>query len=311
MMAPWLSIPRNNDTLVVMIATASRTLHLTDHSVSFIDLEPANGSPYSSTAPLVLLHGGAIDYRTWCSQFTAFPDRRVIAPDARGHGGTRAMEGPYRLADDVVALLDALGIDRAVLAGVSMGGATAVDVALEYPDRVAALAVSGAGTSEAEFTDPWALGTFEALQRARAASDLEGWVEAFLRFAPGPHRASEEVAPEVMDLLGTMVRDTLANHLRFDADGYPIEPTPPTPVQDTWSRLTGVEVPVLALCGELDGVDHDRMGRRLAEAVPRGEHRAIVGAAHYPNLEQPKEFNSLLAAFLVATEDGRSSTGPS
>lgn len=90
----------------------------------------------------------------WTPQLDAFPERRIIAPDARGHGGSSDAEGPYRLADDVVVLMDALGLDRAVLAGVSMGGGTAVDVALEHPDRCAALVVTGTGTSEPGFADP-------------------------------------------------------------------------------------------------------------------------------------------------------------
>ena len=236
----------------------------------------------------------------WAPQLDAFPERRVIAPDARGHGGSSDAEGPYRLADDVVVLMDALGIDRAVLAGVSMGGGTAVDVALEHPDRCAALVVTGTGTSEPGFADPWTLAALRDWQQAGAAGDVEAWIDVFMRFAHGPYRTRADLAPTVDALVERMARETLSSHLRVDPHGVPVPPRPPSPVPHTWERVPGISVPVLALNGALDAPDHLAGGQRLAELAPAGAYREIPRAAHYPNLERPGEYVRAVRDFLRA-----------
>src|SRR5699024_3249857 len=206
---------------------------------------------------------------------------------ARGHGESSDAEAPYRLADDVVALLDALEIARAVPIGLSLGGGTAVDLALEHPERVEALVVAGTGTSEPEFTDPWVLQNLADWRAAEQSGDLEGWLEVLQRFTTGPRRTLE-VAPSVRELVDTMARDTIAHHLRLTADGVPIPPVPPTPVEDTWARLPQITAPLLAIGGALDGADQRGMGRRLAASVGGGSRYVeIPDSAHYPNLENP------------------------
>ncbi|MFF0990257.1 alpha/beta fold hydrolase [Kocuria nitroreducens] len=263
--------------------------------MSFFDVAASVSAPHTA---LILLHGGAVDRRMWTPQLDAFPERRVIAPDARGHGGSSDADSPYRLADDVVAVMDALEIDRAVLAGVSMGGGTAVDVALEHPDRCAALVVTGTGTSEPVFTDPWTLAAFREWKDAVAAGDVDAWVDVFMRFTHGPYRTRADLDPTVDALVEQMARETLLGHLRCDPGGAPVPPTPPSPVPGTWGRVPGIGVPVLALSGALDAPDHLENGRRLAELAPAGAHLEIPRAAHYPNLEQPAEYARTVQEFL-------------
>lgn len=269
-------------------------LDLPDQRIAYVE----SGTAGSAATPLVLLHGGAVDHRLWRDQLGAYGERHVVAPDARGHGGSSDADAPYRLADDVVTLLDALGIERAALVGLSMGGGTAVDVALEHPGRVAALVVSGTGTSEPEFTDPWCVDVFARWQAAERAADLDAWIAAFMEFTAGPHRTRDQVDPAVWSLVETMARETVLNHLKVDANGVPLPPTSPTPVTETWSRLPKIDVPVLALCGEQDGPDHLRMGRRLADEVQQGDF-LTVGGAHYPNLEDPAAFDAAVREFLA------------
>lgn len=276
-----------------MQALAPRTIDLTDHQVAYVDTAPGD----TSAPPLVLLHGGALNHRMWGLQLSAFPGRRVLAPDARGHGVTSDATAPYRLCDDVVALLDALEIDQAVLIGISMGGGTAVDVALEHPNRVAALVVGGTGSSEPQFTEPWALETFRAWRQAEEDADAEAWLEVFMRFVPGPQRAAADVDPEVLELIQAMGRDTLT-HVVLDEDGTVRPPVRPTPVTQTWGRLEQITVPVLALTGALDGQDNRKMSRRLADSTPRGTYLEISDAGHYPNLERPADFNTAVQYFL-------------
>jgi NADP-dependent 3-hydroxy acid dehydrogenase YdfG len=134
--------------------------------------------------PLVFLHGGFLDHRMWEDQIPVFAEHyRVIAPDARGHGRSGNATGPFRHTDDLAALLRRLDTGPAILVGLSMGGGIAIDTALEHPGLVAAVIVSGVGTSEPYFEEPWAQEAFAAMGAAMAAGDPEGAIEAHLRFA--------------------------------------------------------------------------------------------------------------------------------
>ncbi len=276
----------------------TQQLALPDQRIAHLDIPPTTAEP-GDRDPLVLLHGGAVDHRMWGPQLGSFPERRVIVPDARGHGGSSDAEAPYRLADDVVALLDALDIERAVLAGISMGGGTAVDVALEHPGRASALVVGGTGTSEPTFEDPWCLDALRRWKAAETSRDLETWISVFSEFTAGPQSGRGDVEPSVVELVETMARDTVAHHLRLDAHGTPIAPIPFTPVTRTWERLGRIDVPVLALCGAIDGADHRRMGQRLAASVPDGRYAEIPDAAHYPNLERSQAYDDAVRTFLA------------
>ncbi|MCX5343004.1 alpha/beta fold hydrolase [Streptomyces atratus] len=242
--------------------------------------------------PLVLLHGGFLDHAMWDDQIPFFAPRyRVIAPDARGHGRSANAAAPFRHTDDLAALLRHLDTGPAVLAGVSMGASVAVDTALEHPELVSAVVVSGAGTSEPYFTDPWTTGTWAAWQAAMAAGDLDASVEAFTLFAAGPHRTLDDLAPEAVGRLRGMTRGTLSKHT-------PDEPNWLVPMTDTWDRAAGIDVPVLAINGALDSPDHIGMAERLIRTVPDGRAMSIEGTAHFPNVERPDAFNAALEDFL-------------
>jgi pimeloyl-ACP methyl ester carboxylesterase len=238
---------------------------------------------------LVFLHGGGLDRRMWQQQVAAFVEsNRVVLVDARGHGESSTATDAYRHCDDVAAVLSALDLGPAVLVGLSMGGGTAVDVALEYPDLVAALVVSGVGTSEPEFTDPWVLDVFAEWKAAEEAGDPQRWLNAFMRFAGGPYRSLDDVDPDVVNRLRRMAWDTLQHHA---VQSF----LPPTPVTRTWERACSIAVPVVAASGTLDSPDHIRMAHRLAATAPDGRVVDIAQAAHYPNMEQPTAFDEAVA----------------
>lgn len=247
-----------------------------------------------SGSPVVLLHGGGLDSRMWSPQIEALAaDHRVIAVDARGHGQSSTPAKPFRHVDDLAALFTRLGIDSAVVVGLSMGAGTAVDTAVEYPGLVRGLVVSGTGTSAPDFRDPWVLDIMQTWARTQAERDAEGWIAAFMRFLPGPHRGMTDVDPQVVREVETMVRHTLENHVA-DTD-----PVLPGPVDDVRTRAAAIAVPVLAVIGGADSDDHIRMARELADAVANGSATTIDDTAHYPNLEKPAEFNAALRTFLA------------
>lgn len=80
----------------------------------------------------------------------------------------------------------------------------------------------------------------------------------------------------------------------------PQAPIRPTTLTQTWERLPEIRVPVLAICGAQDSVDHRAMGARLARSVPVGRYRELPASAHYPNLERPDEFNAAVSELLTA-----------
>ena len=245
-----------------------------------------------SGPPVVLLHGGGLDHRSWDDQVGPLAaDHRVITPDARSHGGSSTPTAPYRSCDDVAAVLRALDTGPVTLVGLSFGGGVAVDTALEHPEMVSALVVSGTGTSEPEFTDPWMHAFFADIDAAEEAKDAAAWLDAFLRLASGPHRSIDMVDPTVVGRLRTMATDTITNH----ADEAAVRPTL---VTDTWARAAGIAVPVLAIDGGIDAPDHLRNSRRLVETVPGARAETVEGTAHYPNMERPGDYTALLRAFL-------------
>ncbi|MER6981690.1 alpha/beta fold hydrolase [Streptomyces carpinensis] len=265
-------------------------------SVPIRSLETAGGRlayrEVGAGPPLVFLHGGFLDHRMWQHQLRTFaPSHRVIAFDARGHGASDNATGPFRPADDVAALLRGLDAAPAVLVGVSMGGATSVDCVLEHPELVRAVVVSGVGTSEPVFEDPWALDVFAAQGQALAAGDVAGWADAFQRFTAGPHRDLADVDPDVVSWVREMALGTLGKHA-------PGEPDHRVPVAATWERAAGIPVPVCAVNGALDAPDHLAMADRLTELVPDGRTTTVPDSAHYPNMENPARFNAELTSFL-------------
>ncbi|GAA2785053.1 alpha/beta hydrolase [Saccharopolyspora taberi] len=257
---------------------------------------------YSDTGsgePLVFLHGGGLDHRMWNRQIEEFSQRyRVIAPDARGHGRSSTPVEPFRHCDDIAALLEHLGLGPVGLVGLSMGATTALDTALEHPHLVSSLVISGAGTSEPRFTDPWTLEILSTWQRTQEAGDAEGWIDAFMLFTAGPHRDLGQVDPQVVAQCRQMVTETVAAHVRTDpANGKPAA-VPLIPVENTWQRLPEITADLHAIVGGLDTADHIGMAEQVARTVPNGSSTTVDGTAHYPNMERPAEFNAVLSEFL-------------
>lgn len=245
-----------------------------------------------SGRPLVFVHGGLLDHRMWADQIPVFAgDHRVIAPDARGHGRSPNAAAPFRHGDDLAALLRYLGTGPAVLVGLSMGGGIAVDVALDHPDLVDAVIVSGVGTSEPEFTDPWTNEVVTEFGTQMSAGEAEAAIETFMRFAAGPSRTVADLDPEVVRRLLEMLRGSFAKH-KADEPQWMVLP------EDTWARIDRIDVPVHAINGTLDSPDHLAMADRLVTTVGTGTTTLIDGAAHYPNMERPDEFNDALRELL-------------
>ncbi|MBZ3901093.1 alpha/beta fold hydrolase [Streptomyces griseiscabiei] len=277
----------------------TRTFQSDDGPLAYLDTGQESGRKAGPGTPLVLLHGGFTDHRMWRDLVPALvaAGHRVIAPDARGHGASANASRPFRLTDDLAALLRHLDTGPAVLIGMSMGGGTAVDTALEHPDLVRALVVSGVGTSEPEHTDPWTKDSVARYYGTLMSGDIEAWLNVVGEAVAGPYRTVGEVDPDIVRRVREMSRATALKHTVGETDWH-------VPVTDTWARAATVTVPTLAVNGALDAPDLIAMAERLIETVAGGSRsRSIEGTGHYANMEAPDAFTGHLLTWLNSLEE--------
>jgi 3-oxoadipate enol-lactonase len=241
---------------------------------------------------VLLVHAGIADSRMWApvAERLASAGFRAVVCDLRGFGRTSLEPGPVSHAADLLALLDALRIDRAAVVGASFGGYAALALALRAPDRVGALALLGAFLDGQEPSAE--IEAYEAEESAALeAGDVDAAFAANVRmWVARPGR--RDVDPAVVELVTTMQRDALAAQAGIDAELEEIDP-PIAP------RLGEIRVPALVAVGADDVEDFHRMAERLAAGLPGAAPVVTVeGAAHLPALERPAQTAELLIGFL-------------
>jgi pimeloyl-ACP methyl ester carboxylesterase len=228
--------------------------------------------------PVVLLHGLSATKRYVVHRSKALPRAgyRLVMYDARGHGASAAPEDPdaYEYSDlceDLAALLDAAGVERAALAGVSMGAHTALRFALERPERVSALVVITPGYSgEAPDTGPWD-GMADGLENG----GVEGFVEAW---------GARDVAERFREAALEHVRQRLSQHRDLGAVARALRVVPRSAPFDGLGALRDVEAPALVVGSrdEADPLHPLALAERYAEELPDG--RLVVEAEGDPPL---------------------------
>ena len=240
---------------------------------------------------LLLVHAGIADRRMWDGQVGPFAAAgwTVIRADLPGFGETPLPAGPVALWATLRDLLDHLGVERAVVAGASLGGRAAVDLALAAPERVRALVLVGSGLAGHRFAEP---ALFELWDRSEAALERGDHEEAARveigTWVAGMGRGPEAVDPEV----GRRVREMLlAAYAHGEADLE--EPDPPAA-----TRLGVLAVPTLVVVGEHDRPDIHAMADALAGGIAGAERVVLAGTGHLPNLERPAAFNRVVLEFL-------------
>ncbi len=240
--------------------------------------------------PLVLIHGGLVNSGLWDDQFPVFAQQyRTLRYDVRGLGKSHSPTAYYSNHGDLRDLLDFLGIRRAYVLGLSMGGAIAFDFALTYPDRVAALIPAASGLSGYRATSNSALR--DELNAAYECGDKERAVELSLQmWTDGPHRRPDQVDPKVRERIRAMTAHT------FDlpeADHWLQRLEPPA-----INRLSEIHVPTLFIVGDQDAEDILKIGDLIVAQVPGAKRAVIPGTAHHLNVERPEEFNRIVLDFL-------------
>ncbi|MDQ2967800.1 MAG: alpha/beta hydrolase [Actinomycetota bacterium] len=244
--------------------------------------------------PVVLLHAGVTDSRLWEPQLRSFAQSHsVLRVDLPGFGNSPIETNLVSNRGVIRDAMDAEGIDRAALVGVSLGGNTALELALESPERVSALVLVGAGLPDHKWSEE-VTSFFAAEEEALERRDLDGAVEANLHtWLAGPRRSLDDIDPAMRALVGEMQRHAFEQQKGHD-DVRVLHLDPPAS-----ERFGEVKVPTLVLTGDEDVTDIHLIADRLAAGIPGAERATIAAAAHLPNLERPEEFDRIVLGFLA------------
>jgi pimeloyl-ACP methyl ester carboxylesterase len=221
--------------------------------------------------PVVLVHGGDANSEHWAFQVRALADQyQVILLDSRGHGRSPYNGGPLtytQLADDVLALLDLLGIERAHLVGWSDGGIIGIDLALRHPERLRKVVAFGANAD---------LGGY------RTDTGDEGAIIYAFGAHNDPDYARLSPAPELHKAMVVALRQMWETEPDYSAD-----------------ELRTITTPFLIMAGADEEIIAEAHTRYLAETIPGAELALLPNCGHFGHMQEPEAFNARMLAFLA------------
>ena len=230
--------------------------------------------------PLVLIHGAGGDHLFWPPEIRRLPDHRVITLDLPGHGKT---DGPgYQSIEDyarcVAKFVDASGFARAVFIGHAMGGAIALDLAHDYPDRVAGIGLISTGAS---LPIPSSI-----IENAANQSTLLLAIKSLQEMSIVP-----QTSLNLSDLNFKRLTETRQPLLLGDllaCDRF-----------NMVDCLSDIRSPALVVCGTADKLTPLRFSETLSSQIPGAALQTVEGAGHMLILEQPDRLAKLISVFLA------------
>jgi YbgC/YbaW family acyl-CoA thioester hydrolase len=244
---------------------------------------------------LLLLHGFPLDRSIWKHQVATLSGWRRIAPDLRGLGLSDAPKGAYTMAayaDDLMKLLDRLRVQKAVIAGMSMGGYVAFELLRRYRDRVAGLILCDT-KAEAD-TEDGKKGRDEMAALAESKGN-EAVAERMLPRLLG--RTTQQTQPQlvrqVKDMIVRAAVPGVAGALRAMRDR-----------PDSTPLLATIDVPTLVVVGQEDELTPPAVAKVMTKAIPSAAMTTIAGAGHVTPLEAPTAVSRVFAEFLEAVREG-------
>ena len=240
---------------------------------------------------LVLIHGFPMTKDEWDAQASDLAKRvMVIRPDLRGMGGSSVPDGPYlmeTLAGDIAAILDALGIERATIAGHSLGGYVAMAFARMHTERVARLALvcSRLGADSAETAKSREL----LADRAERDNSVEAIVEAYVPrlFAPATLQARSPAVERARAIAQRNDPRGAAAMLRGMAQRV-----------DSYDIAEDLYMPILIVAGAADQTIPLAEAEEMRRAFPKAELKTLGRSGHMPMFEEPEALTDLLSAFV-------------
>ncbi|WP_217168149.1 alpha/beta fold hydrolase [Streptomyces sp. AC512_CC834] len=256
-------------------------------TIDYDDLGPTTG------LPVLLIHGHPFNRTLWAPQAAALTaaGHRFVAPDLRGYGRSGVSTGKVLLADfadDLAALLDHLGIERAVVGGVSMGGQIAMEFQRRHPRRVRALVLSdtSAPAETAEGKE-----VRNRLADRLLAEGMDGYAHEVIDKMLAAYNVTgmPDVAARVLEMMCATDPRGAAAALRGRAERA-----------DYRDVLATVEAPVLVVVGADDVYTPVAQAESIHRLVPHSTLTVVEKAGHLPGAEQPDRFNAALLEFLAA-----------
>lgn len=240
---------------------------------------------------VLFLHAGVADSRMWNGQFAVKPGFQLIRFDMRGYGRSKLGSRPFVNHNDALAVLDHLGVQRAILVGCSIGANTALQLAAAAQDRVVGLVLVGADAPGfdpgIEYESPeWpdAMAAFQAGDLRRVAElDAEMWLA-------GIDRSVTELDPEIVELFIDMDLIALQSEsARNELDiAQPLE------------HLPQIDLPVRVVVGERDIPQLRAAADHLAQELSDSPAVVLADTAHLPSMDRPAAFNEVLDSLLTA-----------
>lgn len=245
-----------------------------------------NVSDLGTGTPILWIHGFPLSSVIFEDQL-AIEGVRHIMPDLPGFGQSRATGGDVSIdeyARMMIDLLDHRGIDRAVVAGLSMGGYIALAIARLAPQRLRGLILID--TRETPDDASAREGRFASIEKVRRQG-ISPVVEAML---------PKMIVPEAPEALRTRVRSIMES---ASAEGVTAALRAMAMRHDSTSVLPALSVPALVVVGDRDPVTPPSDAERMAAAIPHAKLVPIANAAHLSNMEHPEEFNKAVREFVA------------
>jgi len=243
--------------------------------------------------PVLFVHGFPFDRTVWRHQLATLSRVRRIAPDFRGVGDSGAPSGAdgyslTRYADDLVAVLDAVGVRQAVLCGLSMGGYVIFELLRRHPERVKALILAD---TKPEPDSAEAKRGREELTQVAQRDGQDAVIERLLPrlLAAATQATQPEVAGQVREMAHRWSVPGLVGALRTLRDR-----------PDSTDTLRGVRAPTLVLVGSEDQIAPPDTARAMARLIPGAHCHVVPAAGHIAPLEQPLATSRVVADFLRA-----------
>ncbi len=258
--------------------------------------------------PLLCIMGFATDSTGWLLQVPDFARRyRTIVYDNRGVGRSARPPGPYtiqQMADDACGLLDALGIERTHVLGISMGGMIAQELVLDHPERVRGLVLActypepdEATVQTRRFTVRQLGGTVTDAGEVKidlSAIDPLMFFQHLLPLVFNPEFIQTEL-PRLFELFG----GALQHGFSLDAVMAQLEAVMGHRATD---RLSRIAAPTLVLTGDADKVIAPANSELIASRIPNATLRKVPGGSHGFNIEMPERFNREVLDFLARVD---------
>lgn len=257
-------------------------------------------SDHGGGLPIVYLHAFPLNRTMWATQERLLSSQfRIITIDLRGHGESDAPLWHYTLeqsADDVRALLDHLEIQQALFVGLSMGGYILFAFYRKFAARVKGLIL--ADTKAQADTEEGKNVRFQLAQIA---------------YKKGPSAIADVMIPKLLSPATIQTNPDLVHQVRGMIEGNQISGIAGDLMAmadrpDSVPLLSQIKCPTQIIVGELDQATPPSDARLMAEHIPHARLAIIPNAAHLSNLEQPKAFNQIVAAFASEIDKGKIAT---